>query len=227
MLAHEAAKARRISAGKGCVRMRRKLVRSIASNCRSGCVTKLWRSSAAGKTAPPLRWRRSKKRGGLRRYCFCTNTPATARAIQRSSSDHGEIIGMFAAGITVIVDVAVLFPATGSTVAADALTTAVFVIGPGVDGSVIVSVNVAVAPFVSVPALQVMVVVPLHAPDGVDDCSVVPAGSVSVTVTAEAVLGPRFVTPIVYVSGCPVPYGPGAGVLVMERSASAGETVVT
>ena len=99
--------------------------------------------------------------------------------------------------MTVIVDVAVLFPGFGSGLAADALTTAVFVIGPGVDGSVIVSVNVAVAPLASVPALQVTIVVPLHAPAGVDDCSVVPAGSVSVTVTAAAVFGPPFVTTIV------------------------------
>ena len=104
---------------------------------------------------------------------------------------------MFAAGTTVIVDVAVLFPGLGSMVAADALTTAVFVIAPGVDGSVIVSVNVALAAFASVPALQVTTVVPLHAPDGVDDCNVVPAGSVSVTVTDVAVVGPPFVTTIV------------------------------
>ena len=112
---------------------------------------------------------------------------------------------MFAAGITVIVDVAVLFPGFGSTVVAELLTTAVLVIGPGVDGSVIVSVNVAVAPLTSVPALQVTVVVPLQAPEGVDDCSEVPAGSVSVTVTDVAVFGPPFVTTIVYVSGWPLP----------------------
>src|SRR4051794_11598676 len=93
-----------------------------------------------------------------------------ARAMQRSSSDSGEIIGMLAAETTVIVDVAVLFPRFGSGLAAAALATAVFVIAPGVDGSVIVSVNVALTPFASVPALQVTTVVPLHAPDGVDDC---------------------------------------------------------
>src|SRR6478672_2799487 len=92
-----------------------------------------------------------KKRCEGRRYCFCTNAPAMARAIQRSSSDSGEIMGMFAPGTTVIVDVAVLFPRFGSGLAADALATAVFVIGPVVDGSVIVSVNVALAPFASVP----------------------------------------------------------------------------
>lgn len=120
-----------------------------------------------------------------------------ARAIPRSSSDSGEIIGMLAAETTVIVDVAVLFPGFGSGFVAAALTTAVLVIGPGVDGNVIVSVNVALAPFASVPALQVTVVVPLHAPEGVDDCSVVPAGNVSVTVTEAAAVGPPFVTTIV------------------------------
>ena len=76
---------------------------------------------------------------------------------------------MLAAETTVIVDVAVLFPRFGSGFAAVALTVAVFVIGPGVDGSVAVMVKVAVPPAASVPALQVIVVVPLHAPDGVDD----------------------------------------------------------
>ena len=76
---------------------------------------------------------------------------------------------MFAAEMTVIVDVAVLFPGFGSGFTADALTVAVFVIGPGVAGSAAVIVNVAVAPLASVPALQVIVVVPLHAPGGVDD----------------------------------------------------------
>jgi len=76
---------------------------------------------------------------------------------------------MFDAEMTVIVDVAVLFPGFGSGFAAEALTVAVFVIGPGVAGSVAVMVNVAVPPTASVPALQVIVVVPLHAPAGVDD----------------------------------------------------------
>ena len=105
--------------------------------------------------------------------------------------------------MTVIVEVAVLFAGFGSAVVAAALTVAVFVIGPGVEGSVTVRVNVAEAPLASVPALQVMVVVPLHAPPGVADWNVVPGGRTSVTVTAEAVLGPPFVTTIVYVSGMP------------------------
>lgn len=76
---------------------------------------------------------------------------------------------MFAAGITVIVDVAVLFPRFVSGLDAAALTVAVFVIGPAVVGSAIVMVKLALAPFASVPALHVIVVVPLHAPAGVDD----------------------------------------------------------
>jgi len=96
-----------------------------------------------------------------------------------------------------IVDVAVLFPRFGSGVRGEALTVAVLTTGPGVDGIVIVIVNVDVAPFASVPALQVIVVVPLHAPGGVDDWNADPAGSKSVTVTDVAGLGPLLVTTIV------------------------------
>lgn len=152
---------------------------------------------ADGKTAPPHWWRRSKEAMENGGYCLCTNAPAMASAIQRSSSDSGEIIGMFAAETTVIVDVAVLFPGFGSGLAADALTTAVFVIGPGVDGNVTVSVNVALPPLVIVPALQVTTGEPEHAPAGVEETSVVPAGKVSVTVTEAAADGPPLVTTIV------------------------------
>src|SRR5438067_8331547 len=122
------------------------------------------------------------------------NAPAAASAIERSRRASGDTIGMFAAGITVIVEEAVLFPGLGSGFAGDALTVAVFVTTPGVDGRVILRVNVAEAPLASVPALQVMVVVPLHAPGGVDDWKVVPAGSTSVTVTPAAAAGPPLVT---------------------------------
>ena len=56
--------------------------------------------------------------------------------------------------------------------------------------------------------------------------NVAPAGMMSVTTTFSPELGPALFTTIVYVSGLPVPYGPGAAVLVMERSASAGVIVV-
>jgi hypothetical protein len=128
-----------------------------------------------------------------------------ARATHSRRSASGEIAGMLPAGITVMVDVAVLLAGFGSLVVAAAVTEAVFVTGPGDEGSVTVNVNVAEAPLVSVPALQVMVVVPLHAPPGVDERNVVPGGRTSVTVTAVAALGPPFVTTIVYVSGSPVP----------------------
>ena len=104
---------------------------------------------------------------------------------------------MFAAGMTVIVDVAVLFPGFGSGLVAAALTTAVFVIGPGVDGSSDRQRERrgrAVGERARVAGDDV---VPLHAPAGVDDCSVVPGGRVSVTVTDVAVFGPPFVTTIV------------------------------
>src|SRR3954454_7662338 len=115
----------------------------------------------------------------------------------RSISASGEIIGMLPAGMTVIVDEALLFAGFGSEDVAAAVTVAVFVSGPGVEGRVMVSVNVAVAPLVSVPALHVIVVVPLHAPPGVADWNVVPGGRMSVTVTPVAVLGPPLVTTIV------------------------------
>ena len=104
-----------------------------------------------------------------------------------------------------MVEEALLFDGFGSAVVAAAVTEAVFVTGPGDEGNVTVSVKLAEAPLVSVPALQVMVVEPLHAPPGVVDWNVVPGGRMSVTVTAVAVLGPPFVTTIVYVSGSPVP----------------------
>src|SRR6266576_3046171 len=105
----------------------------------------------------------------------------------RKRRASGETIGMLPAGMTVIVDEALLFDGFGSEDVAAAVTVAVFVTRPGVDGKVTVSVNVAVAPLVIVPALQVMVVVPLHAPPGVADWKVVPGGRMSVTVTPVAV----------------------------------------
>jgi len=97
----------------------------------------------------------------------------------------------------VTVEEALLFDGFGSIVVAAAVTVAVFVTGPADEGRVTVRVNVAEAPLASVPALQVMVVVPLHAPPGVADWNVVPGGRTSVTVTAVAVLGPPFVATIV------------------------------
>src|SRR3954463_6353681 len=119
------------------------------------------------------------------RYVLCTNAPAMARAIQRIRSASGETIGMFAAGITVIVDVAVLFPRFGSGFAAEALTVAVFTSGPGVAGRRL-SVTVAVAPLASVGNVHVSVVLIVHKPPGVAATKVVFGGMTSVTVTAVA-----------------------------------------
>jgi len=117
-----------------------------------------------------------------------------ARAIQRSSRDNGEIIGMFPTGMTVIVDVAVLFPGFGSGVDGEALTVTVFVTGPGVEGRVTRIVTVTEAPLASVAKVQVsVVVVTPHAPPGVAATKVVPGGKTSVTVTFVAVFGPPFV----------------------------------
>src|SRR4051794_26539583 len=95
------------------------------------------------------------------RYVLCTNAPAMARAIQRMRSASGEIIGRSAAGITVIVDVAVLFPGFGSGLSAEALTVAVFTSGPGSVGRRLI-VTVAVAPLASVGNVQVSVVLIVH-----------------------------------------------------------------
>jgi hypothetical protein len=89
--------------------------------------------------------------------------------MQSMRSASGEIAGMFAAGITVMVDVAVLLAGFGSALVTAAVTEDVFVIGPGDEGRITVNVKAAEAPLASVPALQVMVVVPLHAPAGVAD----------------------------------------------------------
>ena len=66
----------------------------------------------------------------------------------RGEARSGEIVGMFAAGITVIVEVALLLAGFGSALVAAAVTVAVFVTGPGDEGSVTVSVKVAEAPLV-------------------------------------------------------------------------------
>ena len=118
-------------------------------------------------------------------------------------SASGEIAGMFAAGITVMVDVAVLLARFASVVAL--VTVAVFVTGPGVDGRVTVIVNVTDAPPFRVAAVHVIVVVPVQAPAGVEPVNVVPAGSTSVTETAVAGVALVLVTTMVQVSGKPVP----------------------
>ena len=122
-------------------------------------------------------------------------TPAALIASASSSSMCGENVGVEAAGSTVIDDVLLLFVAFGSVV--DDETDAVFESGPDVEGNVRRSAIVADDPFAIAPRLQVIIDEPLHIPCvGVAATSVVPAGSVSVTLTRSAVPGPEFVTTI-------------------------------
>src|SRR3954447_6114207 len=122
--------------------------------------------------------------------------PAIASAIARRSSSIGEIAEMFAAGITVIVDVLELFAAFASGLVVD--TVAVFTTVPGADGSVIVRAIDAEPRFAIEPSEQVTVVVPLQLPCvGIAETKVAPAGIVSVTVTLAAAVGPALFTAIV------------------------------
>jgi hypothetical protein len=95
-------------------------------------------------------------------------------------------------GLTVVDEVALLLPGTGSLVVLDTL--AVLLNVPAAVG-VTTIVTVALAPLATLPRLQVTVLVPLQPPWlGVADTNVVAAGNVSVTVTAEAEVGPPLVT---------------------------------
>jgi hypothetical protein len=125
--------------------------------------------------------------------------------------------------LTVVVVVALLLPDTGS--ATLLVTLAVLLNVPPAVG-VTTIVTVALAALARVPRLHVTVAVPLQLPcDGVVDTQVTPPGSVSVTETPVAELGPLFVTVIVYVRFCPTRIGSGESVLVTERFAE-GFTVV-
>jgi hypothetical protein len=98
-------------------------------------------------------------------------------------------------------------------------TVAVLLSEPAADG-VTTIVIVALAPFASVPRLQLTVAVPEHDPtDDDDDTNDTPAGSGSLTVTAAAEFGPAFCTCSVYVRLLPTTTGSGESPFVMERSA--------
>jgi hypothetical protein len=121
------------------------------------------------------------------------------------------------AGFTVVVAVALLFAVLGSEVVE--LTVAVFESGAAAVG-VTTIVTVAEAPEASVPRLHVTVAVPEQEPtDGVADTKVTPAGSVSLTLTAAAALGPALAAVSVYVRFVPTVTGSGESVFVIERSA--------
>ena len=96
---------------------------------------------------------------------------------------------MAAAGITVMLDVLLLF--AGFVSGFELLTDAVFDTEPGVDGSVTTSEIVAEPPLPIVPSAQVTVDEPLQFPWlGVAETKDVPAGITSATVTPAAGAGP-------------------------------------
>src|SRR5262245_49147987 len=91
---------------------------------------------------------------------------------------------------------AVLFPVFGSPVVA--LTEAWLEIDPPTEGAVTVTTMFTAAPTARLARVQVTVAVPLQLqPVPLALTSVTPAGSVSVTLTVAAVLGPALLTPSV------------------------------
>jgi hypothetical protein len=102
------------------------------------------------------------------------------------------VIDRSAFAVTFVLAVELLLPGVGSEVVAD--TVAVFERLATVF-AVTTRAIVGDAPALTVPRLQVTVLVPEHEPtEGVAETKVVPAGSVSLTVTPAALLGPEFVT---------------------------------
>ena len=100
------------------------------------------------------------------------------------------------AALTTVAAVPALFPGVGSF--SDAVTEAVLETVVAVLGILIVSVMVAVEPFVIEPSAHETVVVPLHEPCVVvAETKVVPAGRASVMTTFVAPVGPLLVTVIV------------------------------
>lgn len=103
-------------------------------------------------------------------------------------------------------------------------TVALLVIDPGDAGAVTTIVIVGAGPGGRLPPVLLQVTVPdtlLHVQFvPVALTNVVPAGSVSTTLTADASLGPALLTLIVYVSVPPVATGSGESVFVIDRSAS-------
>lgn len=123
-----------------------------------------------------------------------------------------------------VITVVELFPGTGSVDVA--ATVAVFDSVPDVCGTTAIAIDGA-APTGNVAAVHVTVVVPVHDhPVPVADDNTTVAGSVSVTVTPEAALGPALVTSIVYVSVWPAVTGSGASVIAIARSFESVTVVV-
>ena len=92
----------------------------------------------------------------------CTTKPAIANTTPRSRSTIGDVAGMLDAGTVVIDDVLELFVVLASGLVV--FTEAVFDTTPGVEGSVRLRAIVAEPAALSVPRLQMTVVVPLQLP---------------------------------------------------------------
>src|SRR5215212_5518847 len=159
--------------------------------------------------------------GSRRNYLLCTTYPTTANATANSASASGDNAGT--SEKTATDALLVLFAGFDSLFAA--VTVAVFVNVPCVLGSFTTSVIVACAAIFIAPRVQMTVDVPAQLPCvGVAETKLVPAGIVSVTTTFAAIVGPLFVTAIVYVTFEPprncVPFA----VLVMLMSVVPGST---
>jgi hypothetical protein len=139
------------------------------------------------------------------------------------------VIERSAPGFTEVVVVELSLLGTGSPTPLD--TIAVFVIdGTAKAVGFTVMAIVTFCPFVMVPRVQVTVALPLQVPaEGgvtVVEIHVTFAGSVSVTDTPVAALGPLFTTASVYVRFCPANTGLGEADFVIETSAEAVTVVV-
>jgi hypothetical protein len=107
----------------------------------------------------------------------------------------GGAFGAYGIGFTVVVCVAALFTESGSC--AEVVTLAAFVNVPEVVGWTTIVTN-AEAPLAMSPSVQTTVVVPVQLPWlAVVEMKVTPSGRVSVSRTALATPGPRFVAVIV------------------------------
>ena len=125
--------------------------------------------------------------------------------------------------ITEVIVLEELLPGPGSF---DVLVTeaVLSIIEPGPAVTLTTRVMLAEPPDAIEPSEQVTIPVPpgggaVNVPWlGVTDTNVVPAGTMSVTVTPVPRLGPALLTPIVYVRFEPLPTGFGEPLLVIDRS---------
>ena len=128
-------------------------------------------------------------------YRRTTAHPAIANAIAKSAIASGESVGIDAP--TVVVTLAVLFDGVGSGVVEAIVTVFDVDVPAGVlSGTLNVNWNVALAPEANDAIVQTIGPVPLQLNAGpvvwLAETKVMPAGTVSVSVTLAAVDGPAF-----------------------------------